>query len=158
MNTNGSRPDVLKRLFEAGLASVRISANSCRKQYYDRYYKPRGYSFEDVLKSIGAAKKEGAFVSLNYLTMPGFTDSKGEFESLRALVRRYGIDMVQWRNLNYDPLRYFEKISAEVGRHEMVGMKEEMKLLKREFPGLRMGYFNPFNLPAAASPRQQRHD
>jgi len=158
MNTNGSRPDILKRLFDAGLASVRISMNSCREKYYDRYYKPRGYSFKDVLRSIELAKKAGAFVSINYLTMPGFTDSKNELKAFGALVRRYGVDMVQWRNLNYDPLRYFEKISANVGRNEMVGIKEEMRSLKKEFPELKMGYFNPSILPAAASPRQQRHD
>lgn len=154
MNTNGSRPDILRRLFDVGLGSVRISMNSCCKEFYDRYYKPRGYRFEDVLGSIQVAKKAGAFISINYLTMPGFTDSKDECKAFRALVRRYGVDMVQWRNLNYDPMRYFETISANIKRNDMVGIKEEMSLLKKEFPRLRMGYFNPSNLPSAASQRR----
>jgi wyosine [tRNA(Phe)-imidazoG37] synthetase (radical SAM superfamily) len=158
MNTNGSRPDILRRLFDVGLVSVRISMNSCRKEYYDRYYKPRGYAFKDVLESIRAGKSSGAFISINYLTMPGFTDSKDEFRSFRALVRKYGVDMVQWRNLNYDPMRYFETISARVKRNDLVGIKEEMHLLKKEFPRLRMGYFNPFSLRVTASPRQLHHD
>jgi pyruvate-formate lyase-activating enzyme len=143
INTNGSRPEVLSRLLAAGISCVRISINSCRDKYYRLYYRPRGYSLRDVLKSISAAKKAGVFVSLNYLTMPGFTDSRDEFTSFRKLVRKHSIDMVQWRNLNYDPLRYFEKISAQTARPEMVGIAEEIGLLKREFPRLRMGYFNP---------------
>lgn len=144
MNTNGSRPGILRRLLDVGLGSVRISMNSCRKVFYDRYYKPRGYAFKDVLESIRAAKKAGAFVSINYLTMPGFTDSTGEVKAFRALVREYGIDMVQWRNLNYDPMRYFETINARPGSNDMVGVKEEIALLRKEFPRLRMGYFNPW--------------
>ncbi len=158
MNTNGSRPDILRRLFEAGLASVRISINSCRKEYYDRYYKPRGYAFKNVLESIRLAKRVGAFTSINYLTIPGFTDLKDEFEAFRVLVRKYGVDMIQWRNLNYDPMRYFETISARVKRDDLVGIKEEIDLLKKEFPRLRMGYFNPFSLRVTASQRQLHHD
>lgn len=158
MNTNGSRPAILRRLFEAGLTSVRISMNSCRKEYYDRYYRPRGYAFKDVLESIRTAKKAGAFVSINYLTMPGFTDSKDEFRAFRTLVRKYSVDMAQWRNLNYDPMKYFETISARVERNDLVGIKEELDLLRKEFPRLRMGYFNPFSPHATASQRQLRRD
>lgn len=156
MNTNGSRPEALKKLFKAGLQSVRISTNSCREPFYDRYYKPRGYSFNHVLRSMAISKRYGSFVSLNYLTMPGFTDSKPEFAALRALIRKYGVDMIQWRNLNYDPLRYFEAISADVKISDMVGIREEMGLLRRQFPRLRMGYFNPRRLSprAAASPHR----
>ena len=75
MNTNGSLPKVISALFDAGLDSVRISMNSAREKYYTRYYKPNGYTFAHVLRSIEAAKSKGAFVSINYLTMPGFTDS-----------------------------------------------------------------------------------
>jgi pyruvate-formate lyase-activating enzyme len=158
MNTNGSRPNILRRLFDVGLGGVRVSMNSCRKEYYDRYYKPRGYAFKDVLESIRLARRAGTFVSVNYLTMPGFTDSKGELRTFRALVRKYGVDMVQWRNLNYDPMRYFETISARVERDDLVGIKEEMSLLKKEFPRLKMGYFNPFSPHATASQRQLHHD
>jgi pyruvate-formate lyase-activating enzyme len=146
MNTNASMPAALRRLFDAGLGSIRVSMNSCRRNYYERYYRPSGYSFGDVLASIGAAKRSGVFVSLNYLTMPGFTDCGEEFASLRSILGKRRIDMVQWRNLNYDPLRYFEEISARIERDDMLGIKEEIALLKKEFPKLRMGYFNPVKL------------
>lgn len=143
MNTNGSKPDELKKILGAGLDSVRISMNSCRERYYNAYYRPRGYTFKNVLSSIRMAKGSGAFVSINYLTMPGFTDSEEEVTAFRELLRRYRIDMVQWRNLNYDPLRYFDKIKAAVAASDMAGIKEEISLLKKNFPRLKMGYFNP---------------
>lgn len=149
MNTNGSSPEALKKLMSAGLGSVRISMNSFRKSYYTKYYRPRGYSFEDVLGSVAVAGRMGAFVSINYLTMPGFTDSKEEVASLGSVLVKNKIDMIQWRNLNYDPLRYFAALGANVERKDMVGIKEEMVMLRREFPKLRMGYFNPSRLQSS---------
>jgi len=143
INTNGSRPESLTRLFDLGLDSCRISMNSARREYYTRYYKPRGYTFNDVLRSVTIAGKKGS-VSLNYLTMPGFTDSGAEFEALRGLLGSYDVDMIQWRNLNYDPVRYFEEMEIKTDGQALIGIRKEMSLLKKEFPRLKMGYFNPF--------------
>ncbi len=143
MNTNGSKPDKLERLIDAGLDSVRISLNSARKGYYLKYYRPRGYKFEDVMRSIRIAKSKGAFVSINYLTMPGFTDSQDEAKSLKALASKYGIDMVQWRNLNYDPLRYFEELNAFTRPEGLIGIKAVISSLRKDLPKVRHGYFNP---------------
>lgn len=144
LNTNGSRPDKLKRLIDAGLDSVRISLNSARPAYYTKYYRPAGYGFTDVVRSMKIAKDNGAFVSLNYLTMPGFTDLDVEYKALGALIQKTGIDMIQWRNLNYDPLRYFELLNLRPDSFEMLGIRQEMELLNKQFPKLRMGYFNPY--------------
>lgn len=143
MNTNGSRPGALARLLDTGLDSVRISLNSARETYYRRYYKPKRYAFRDVVDSISAAKKKGAFVSLNYLTMPGFTDTVDEFEAFKRLVLAYKVDMIQWRNLNYDPLAYFEELDAWPSSAELLGIKTVIDSLRKELPGIRMGYFNP---------------
>ncbi len=143
INTNGSLPETVSRLFDAGLDSIRISLNSARKIYYTRYYNPKNYCFEDVLRSIKISKEKGGFVSLNYLTMPGFTDSKDEFLEFKKLIRLYCIDMVQWRNLNYDPMLYFRKLKLMPGKEELAGIKEIIKSLRKDFPRLRMGYFNP---------------
>ena len=115
INSNASRPDALKKLFEAGLNNIRVSTNSVREPYYSRYYQPKGYSFGEVSESIEVAKKYGGFVSLNYLSMPGFTDSKDEFEALKEFIAAHGVDMIQWRNLNYDPLQYFRDLQITVG-------------------------------------------
>ena len=143
MNTNASLPRVISRLLDAGLDSIRVSMNSVRPEYYKRYYKPKNYTFRDVVRSIELTKKRKAFVSINYLTMPGFTDSEDEFNSLIKFIESTGIDMIQWRNMNFDPLWYFRKIGAPVDESGLIGVRAIMKLLKKRFPGLMMGYFNP---------------
>jgi len=143
MNTNGSIPGTVSRLFDAGLDSIRVSLNSARTLYYERYYKPRGYGFGDVMKSIKAAKAKKGFVSINYLTMSGFTDSRAEFDSLKGLIEKLKFDMIQWRNLNYDPLRYFREMRVSVKRPEILGMRAIMDALKEDFPRLKAGYYNP---------------
>ncbi len=143
MNTNASMPKTVARLFDAGLDSVRVSLNSVRKEYYDRYYKPAGYTFKDVLRSIRIAKKKNGFVSINYLTMPGFTDSMDEFTALRKFIETYKIDMIQWRNLNFDPLNYFKIIKYSGKPSKMIGVRQLIASLKKSFPHIRMGYYNP---------------
>jgi pyruvate-formate lyase-activating enzyme len=143
VNTNGSRPDIVSRLFDAGLDSIRVSMNSARIEYYSRYYKPIGYAFHDVLASIKIAKKKGGFVSLNYLTMPGFTDTEPELAAVSKLIEKYHIDMIQWRNLNYDPMEYFKEIDIAVDRSDILGVRSMMQSLEKRFPKLIFGYFNP---------------
>ncbi|RLC33127.1 MAG: radical SAM protein, partial [Deltaproteobacteria bacterium] len=47
MNTNGSLPAVMEKLFDAGLDSVRVSMNSLREDCYTAYFRPRSYVFKD---------------------------------------------------------------------------------------------------------------
>ena len=143
LNSNASRPQVLARLFDAGLTNMRVSTNSVREPYYSRYYQPKGYSFKEVTASVDLAKKHGVFVSMNYLSMPGFTDSEKEFEALRDFIRRHRVDMIQWRNLNYDPMQYFRDLKLENEGSKMIGMKEVLAQIQKEFPTLLSGYFNP---------------
>ncbi len=143
LNTNASKPDVINRLFDEGLDSIRVSMNSFRRPYYDAYYIPRGYAFSDVLSSIREAGKRGGFVSINYLVMPGFNDSRPEVNALRRFLDKRGADMIQWRNLNYDPLRYFRRLRVFVKREEMMGIDTLIGMVKDEYPGMMHGYFNP---------------
>ncbi len=143
INTNGSLPRTISRLFDAGLDSIRVSLNTVRKEYYERYYKPAGYSFQDVLKSVKTAKREKGFVSINYLTMPGFTDSENEYIALKKFIGSHKIDMIQWRNLNFDPLAYFKIIKCHVQPSDMIGLRQLINSLKKSYPGLKMGYYNP---------------
>ncbi len=151
LNTNASRPQTVGRLFDAGLDSIRVSLNSVRPDYYRRYFQPRGYHFREVLRSIKTAKEKQGFVSVNYLTMPGFTDCREEIAAFRGFLERYRIDMIQWRNLNYDPRRYFRELKVSVKPEEMTGVRQLIHSLKKEFPKLMMGYFNP------SRERIQRH-
>lgn len=143
MNTNGSRPDILKKLFDAGLDSIRISINSFRKECYDAYFRPRGYGFSDVLKSIDIAIGRGRFVSANYLNCPGFTDTPEEVQALTRLFNQYPINMIQWRNLNFDPVRYWNIMSNAATHGSPLGMQNVLRQIKESFPNITYGYFNP---------------
>ena len=141
MNTNASLSRQVRLLCKAGLDSMRVSINSVRPEFYQRYYLPRGYAFGDVRNSIAVAKQYKKFVSLNYLVMPGFTDREDEFEELVRFIRRTGIDMIQWRNLNYDPRRYFKRLKVS-SNSRLLGIRAVMRQLRKRFPKLRFGYFN----------------
>ncbi|MBE0583750.1 MAG: radical SAM protein [Desulfofustis sp.] len=140
-NTNASLPGAIDRLARAGLDSLRVSLNSARQRYYERYYRPHGYGFADVRQSILTMKKHGRFVSLNYFILPGFTDAEEELEALVELVQTTGVDLIQLRNLNMDPEHYFATL--EVPSEPTIGMRFWLKQLKKRLPDLRLGYFNP---------------
>ncbi len=143
MNTNASKPDIIEKLFDAGLDSIRISMNSTRKKCYHAYFRPKGYTFEDVIKSIDIANQKDKFISINYLNLPGITDSPEEFEALLSLLKNNPVNFIQWRNLNYDPKKYMETISGISEAGEPMGMEAIINQLKKEFPDLKHGYFNP---------------
>ncbi|MFH0754868.1 MAG: radical SAM protein [Candidatus Omnitrophota bacterium] len=141
MNTNGSLTGRLEALFSIGLDSVRISLNSAQPGIYTRYYMPQKYSFHDVLHSMQVAKANNKFLALNYLVMPGLTDREDEFGALTQLLSRVSPDMIQWRNLNYDPLRYFMKIGLR-SKSKLLGIRHVISSIKSSFPELKNGYFN----------------
>jgi pyruvate-formate lyase-activating enzyme len=143
MNTNGSLPGNLQRLFDAGLDSVRVSINSVRKRCYDAYFRPKGYRFADVLKSIDLALAYDKFVAINYLNCPGFSDTPREVDALVRFLELHPIQMIQWRNLNFDPIRYWNKMNALSRHGKPMGMETVLKRVRTQFPELKFGYFNP---------------
>ena len=143
MNTNASLPQALQQVINAGLDSIRISMNSVREDCYHAYFRPQGYGFSDVLKSIDLALGSGLFVAVNYLNCPGFTDSPSEIKALRRFLKPYPIHMIQWRNLNFDPLRYFEIMNGVAQNDAPIGMQNLLEQIRQEFPHLKFGYFNP---------------
>jgi pyruvate-formate lyase-activating enzyme len=143
LNTNGSRPDLLEKLFDAGLDSVRVSLNSVQEKYYNAYFRPRGYQFADVLYGIDFALGKGKFVSINYLHCPGFTDTAGEVKSLLGFLRDHPVHMIQWRNLNLDPMRYWRVMEKVDPLGGSIGMRRLYADIRDAYPGLRHGYFNP---------------
>ncbi len=142
LNSNSSLPDRLKRLARTGLDSLRVSLNSAQELYYTPYYRPRSYSFADVTRSIDVMKEHDRFVSLNYFILPGFTDSLQEFEALCTLIRHHHPDFIQLRNLNMDPEWYLKSLALPKNT-QVLGIRPWLDLLKKEFPSLRFGYFNP---------------
>lgn len=147
-NTNASMPEAIPLLAESGLSSLRVSLNSSQPDLYHSYYRPSGYEFSDVVQSIRVARKAGVFVSLNLLFFPGITDTEEELEALIQLCGRNGVSMIQWRNLNVDPLWYhrhlFNKDKQNSNISHSMGLKIFMKKLHNTCPWLRYGYFNPW--------------
>ena len=143
MNTNGGLPAVMQNLLDAGLDSIRISMNSVREDAYQAYFNPKGYMFGDVVRSIDMALEKGRHVAINYLNMPGFTDTAGELDSLVAFIKDHPINMIQWRNLNFDPIRYWQAMGQDVQKDQVVGMQTVINTIQERFPNVKHGYFNP---------------
>ena len=142
INTNGSDPNAVKALCEAGLNSIRVSTNSAREKIYTPYYRPNNYEFNDIVKSLKVVNDFGGWTSINYFVFPGMTDSIEEYEALRKLITITGLKMIQWRNFNIDPDWYLTKIGV-TDTGECIGINQMMDLIKEEFPNLKFGYFNP---------------
>ncbi len=142
LNSNASLPEAVARLAHAGLDSIRVSMSSARPEYHQRYFRPKGFTFNDVRQSIATMKKAGRFVSLNYFVLPGFTDDPEEFAALCELVETEKPDFIQLRNLNIDPDWYLEAMQ-HTDRRGPMGIRHWHKEMQRNFPKLRFGYFNP---------------
>jgi pyruvate-formate lyase-activating enzyme len=142
LNTNGSKPAAVEELMKAGLNSIRVSTNSARKEIYTSYYLPNNYTFEDIVESSRIVRHYGGWASINYFTFPGMTDQEEEYEALRKWIRHADLSMIQWRNFNIDPDWYLGKIGiTELG--EGMGIRTVMEQIRKEFPHLAYGYFNP---------------
>ncbi len=142
MNTNGSLPQKIGELFEAGLDSIRVSINSARADHYKRYFRPARYSFDDVVESLMIAGKMKKFSSVNYFVFPGYTDSGEEHQAFCRLLKKTGIPYIQWRNLNIDPDYYAETMNLDFSEPAL-GMKQFIRTIRSEFPGISMGCTNP---------------
>ncbi len=138
-NSNGSFPDRVRMLCDAGMDSMRFSMNSVQEELYNRYYRPVNYRFSDVKESVRTAKERGLFTMINYLVSPGVTDSEAEVEALLRFIADTGVDMLQLRNLSIDP-DYYNRQMGVTGRG--IGMYRFMERVKQEFPRIQYGYFN----------------
>jgi pyruvate-formate lyase-activating enzyme len=135
-NTNGSMTNSLQRVIDAGLQAVRVSLNSFRPEVYAAYYRPTGYTLENVLESVSLAVDAGLRVSLNLLTHPGVTDDRAEIKAMETFLRAHQVSLVQTRTLNIDPDVYF----ARVGRPaEPLGMREALARIRAL--GISLGNF-----------------
>ncbi|MEY3377022.1 MAG: hypothetical protein RL463_1332, partial [Bacteroidota bacterium] len=142
INTNGSMPKAVRALCEAGLDSIRVSTNSLQKSWYEKYYRPNNYKFEDIIESLRIVDEFGGWSSINYFVFPGMTDTEGEYEALRKVIKETNLKMIQWRNFNIDPDWYLGKMGITEPM-DVFGIRNMMDMLRDEFPNLKYGYFNP---------------
>lgn len=140
LNTNGSFPDRIRKIAESGLDSIRISLNSARSNFYEAYYRPKAYQFDDVIDAILLSRHLGLYTMLNYLVFPGISDQAAEMEALMALISKTGVNFLHLKNLCIDPAFYLEKMPFTDDKS--VGMRKMAARLKDRFPDLALGYFN----------------
>ena len=141
LNTNGSKPELVHDLSEAGLQSVRVSIFSAREKPFQQYHRA-SYDLQTVEEFCRNASEHGIRVSLNLLTFPGFTDRAQELDALVEFIHRTGSDMVQIRNLDLDPANILKNITPANG--PILGLKKFLKTLRHQIPNLDVGSFNRF--------------
>jgi pyruvate-formate lyase-activating enzyme len=141
INTNASNPRWLQRLYNAGLDTLRASTISGHPETYTAYYRPLGYSFEDVKDSLKCARDAGVYSSINLLCFPGMIDREREVEALLAFVRETGLRLIQLRNLNIDPEVLLPRMPAPASMGRPLGIRTLIELIKQEAPGVEIGNF-----------------
>jgi pyruvate-formate lyase-activating enzyme len=142
LNTNGSRPGAVQKLFRAGLDSIRVSINSPIEKRYNAYFKPLDYTLRDVIESLHTARREAKWSSVNYLVFPGVSDDEKEVRAFLEMAFETRLSMVQWRNLNIDPELYLELLDDDLSG-PCLGMKWTIEKVHSHFPKIRRGYYNP---------------
>lgn len=141
INTNASRPRWLQKLYDAGLDTIRVSTISGHPETYNAYYRPLGYTFEDVKESLKGAREAGVYSSINLLSFPGMIDREREVEALLAFVRETGVRLIQLRNLNIDPEVLLPRMPDLESMGRALGMVALIEILKRELPTVEIGNF-----------------
>ncbi len=142
INTNASNPRWLQRLYDAGLDTIRASTISGHPDTYNAYYRPLGYTFEDVKESLRRAHDAGLYSSINLLCFPGMIDREREVEALLSFVHETGLHLIQLRNLNIDPEVLLPRIPALDSLGKALGIRAMIDILRREAPNVEIGNFS----------------
>lgn len=139
INTNAGLTDHIKGIVDAGLNLMRVSIISAIDEHYNVYYRPRGYTLENVKKSLIYAAEKGVYTSINYLMFPGVMDREEEILAMVDFIKETKLKLVQLRNLNIDPDRYLSMIPPAKG--EIYGIKQAIEIFQAEIPGLKIGSY-----------------
>ena len=127
INTNAGFTFGIKKIVDAGLNSMRVSIISANDENYQKYYRA-GYKLAAVKDSIRYALEKNVHVSLNMLYMPGFNDREKEFAAWKNFLEELPVQMIQIRNLNYDPDEFFKIMPPD---KNFLGTKEFLRGLKK---------------------------
>ena len=141
INTNAGYTSGIKKIVDAGLNSMRVSIVSARDESYQKYYRA-GYALDAVKNSIRYALEKNVHVSLNLLYMPGFNDRVEEFAAWKNFLTELPVQMIQVRNLNYDPDEFFAVMPPSTS--EIFGTKKFLRELQKTFPALTIGNFSHY--------------
>ena len=137
INTNAGFTQGIKQIVDAGLNSMRVSIISAIPATYQAYYQTK-YSLEDVKASIVYAKQHGVYVSLNMLLFPGLNDRAEEQAAWLEFLGETGVDMIQLRNLNFDPDAF---LAAMPTGGKAGGVVNFLEAIEGKFPAIKLGSF-----------------
>ncbi len=140
INTNAGFTAGIKKIVDAGLNSMRVSIISANAENYQRYYRA-GYKLDAVKNSIRYALDKNIHVSLNMLYMPGFNDRTSELAAWKNFLTELPVQMIQIRNLNYDPDEFFATMPLD---KDFLGTKNFLRELQKTFPTLKIGNFSHY--------------
>ena len=140
INTNAGNTACIKKIVDAGLDSMRVSIISANAENYQKYYHA-AYKLDAVKNSIRYALDKNVHVSLNMLYMPGFNDRESEFVAWKDFLAELSVQMIQVRNLNYDPDEFFAVMPPD---KNFLGTKNFLHELKNFFPALTIGNFSHY--------------
>lgn len=143
INTNGSRPEVVRQAAKAGATALRVSLNTFDPEMYTAYYRPADYTFETVMETLRVGRDEGMHISINLLIWPGWTDRMAEVDAISEVVEAGCLHMIQLRNLCVDAGHYRTVLPGRERRGILLGMRPFVEELHRRHPKLRFGTFNP---------------
>ncbi len=142
INTNAGNTFGIKKIVDVGLNSMRVSIISANAENYQKYYRA-GYKLDAVKDSIRYALDKNVHVSLNMLYMPGFNDRAAEFAAWKDFLADLPVQMIQVRNLNFDPDEFFKIMPRD---ENFLGTKEFLQKLKKNFPKVSIGSFSHYIL------------
>lgn len=137
INTNAGYTDGIKAIVDAGLDSMRVSIISALPATYQAYYQA-GYSLDQVRQSIAYAKRRGVYVALNMLLFPGLNDRPEEEAAWLDFLGETGVDMIQLRNLNFDPDILLASMPAG---GVPGGVRNFLASITKTYPAIRLGSF-----------------
>lgn len=140
INTNAGFTAGIKKIVDAGLNSMRVSIISANDDNYQKYYRA-AYKLDAVKNSIRYALDNGVHVSLNMLYMPGFNDRDDELAAWKKFLTELPVQMIQVRNLNYDPDEFFKIMPRD---ENFLGTRNFLRELKKNFPAVKIGNFSHF--------------
>jgi len=60
-----------------------------------------------------------------------------------SFLKKHPVDLIQWRNLNIDPIKYLKLMYKTSISSRPIGIKIFLETIKKLFPNLKYGYFNP---------------
>ncbi len=140
INTNAGFTAGIKKIVDAGLDSMRVSIISADADNYQKYYRA-GYKLDAVKNSIRYALDKNVHVSLNMLYMPGFNDRESEFAAWKTFLDELPVQMIQVRNLNYDPDEFFAVMPTD---DNFLGTKRFLREIQKIFPALTIGNFSHY--------------